>query len=169
MQLFRHRGGVVWVMLASIGCAGPSDESVARSDIESVIARGVEATRAQDIDAYMALIPGDAVLRDGAGGTVTREQLRANVLRDWSIVPRTLSISVAIDSLAVNGDSAAIHTSQRWERLMLQRDGVTTDTVLTTQRHKEIWRKTPRGWFAYVVEEQGGEVFINGQLFEPGR
>lgn len=168
MPSFSHRGGLLLVMLAFTGCAGPTYESLARSEIEAVIARGVEATRTQDIDAFMELIPEDAVLRDGAGGTVTREQLRANALRDWSIVPRTLSISVVVDSLAVNGDSATVHTSQRWERLMLQRDGVTTDTVLTTQRHKETWRKTPRGWFAHEVEELGGEVFINGHRFEPG-
>ena len=75
-----------------------------------------------------------------------------------SIIPKTLAISVAIDSIAVDGDTAIVHTSQRWERLMLQSDGVTTDTVLTTQRHQETWRKTPRGWFAYDVEELGREL-----------
>lgn len=149
-------------------CSGQSEALLARSEIESAIARGVEATRTQDIDAYMALIPGDAVLRDGGGATITRDELRANALRDWGIIPKTLSISVAIDSIAVDGDTAIVHTSQRWERLMLRRDGQTTDTVLTTQRHKETWRKTPRGWFAYEVEELGGEVFINGERYQPG-
>jgi hypothetical protein len=51
---------------------------------------------------------------------------------------------------------------------MLQRDGETPDTALTTQRHKETWRKTPRGWFAYELEELGGEVFINGERYQPG-
>jgi ketosteroid isomerase-like protein len=150
------------------GCTGQSDDSLARSEIEAAIARGVEATRTQDIDAYMALIPEDAVLHDGGGAIITRDELRANALRDWSIIPKTLSISVAIDSIAVNGDTAIVHTSQRWERLMLQRDGETTDTVLTTQRHKETWRKAPGGWFAYEVEELGGEVFINGERYQPG-
>jgi len=50
---------------------------------------------------------------------------------------------------------------------MLQRDGKTTDTVLATQKHRETWRKTPLGWFAYETEELGGEVFVNGKPFPP--
>ena len=170
---FRKYGvpAVVSLLLLA-GCARHSDESIPRAEseaaIEAAIARGVEATRAQDIEAYMALIPEDAILRVDTGEIVTRDQLRANALRDWSIIPRTLSIGVAIDSIDLNGDSATVYTSQRWERLMFQRDGKTTDTVLTTQRHKERWRKTPRGWFAYEVEELGGEVFMNGKRYKPG-
>lgn len=149
-------------------CAGESEDALVRSEIEAAIARGVEATRVQDIDAYMALIPEDAVLYDGDGTIVTRDALRANALRDWSIIPRTLSISTVVDSISRTADTATVHTSQRWERLMLRRDGVTTDTVLTTQKHRELWRKTPHGWFAYEVEELGGEVFINGEPYSPG-
>ena len=167
----RGAGGVSGVLAALllVGCAGDSRESIARSQIESAIARSVEATRTQDIDGYMASIPEDIILRDGSGEIITRGQLRANVLRDWSIIAKTLSISVTIDSVAVDGDSATVHTSQRWERLMFERDGKTTDTVLTTQKHKETWHKTPRGWFAYEIEELGGEVFVNGQRDQPER
>lgn len=97
------------VMVAAVfflaGCTGQSDDSLARFEIEAAIARGVEATRTQDIDAYMALIPEDAVLHDAGGAIIARDDLRANALRDWSIIPKTLSISVAIDSIAVNGDT----------------------------------------------------------------
>jgi ketosteroid isomerase-like protein len=155
--------------LAVSGCNAKRDDPqrAARTEIEAVIARSLEATRNQDIQAYMALIPDDAVLRDGSGKMITRDQLRADVLRDWSVIPKTLSISMAIDSIEVNGDAATVYTSQRWERLMLQRDGKTTDTALTTQKHKETWRKTSRGWLAYDVEELGGEVFVNGQRYLP--
>ena len=144
MNVCNGVSGVVAALLL-VGCVGDSGKSIARTQIESAIARSVEATRTQDIDGYMASIPEDFILRDGSGEIITRVQLRANVLRDWSIIPKTLSISVTIDSVAVDGDSATVHTSQRWERLMLERDGKTIDTVLTTQKHKEIWRNTPRG------------------------
>lgn len=159
--------GVLAALLLA-GCAGGSGESIARSQIEAAIARSVEATRAQDIDRYMASVPEDLILHDGSGEIITRDQLRTNALRDWSIIPKTLSISVTIDSIAVDSNSATAYTSQRWERLMLQRDGKTTDSVLTTQKHKEIWRNTPRGWFAYEVQELGGEVFVNGKRYQPG-
>ena len=162
-RIHRVTGALAAFLLA--GCAAGSGEASARSEIEAAIARGVEATRIQDIDAYMACIPEDAVQRDGAGQIISRDQLRADVLRDWSVIPRTLAIRVTIDSIDVHGDSAIVETSQRWERLMLERDGTTTDTVLTTQRHREMWRRTARGWFAYEIEELGGEVYVNGQLY----
>jgi hypothetical protein len=167
MKLCNGISGVLAVLLL-IGCNGGASESSARTQIEVAIGRSVEATRTQDIDAYMAAIPKDFVIRDASGAVITREQLRAHTLRDWSIIPKTLSISVTIESIALDGESATVHTSQRWERLMLQRDGRTTDTVLTTQKHKETWRHTQGGWFAYEVEELGGEVFVNGKRYQPG-
>ena len=152
-------------LLVIVGCNGEDTKFRARSQIEASIARSLEATRTQDIDAYMAGIPDDLVIHDTSGASITREQLRADTLRDWSIIPKTLSISMTIDSIAVDGNSATVYTSQRWERLMFQRDGKTIDTVLTTQKHKETWRQTPRGWFGYEVKELGGEVFVNGKAF----
>lgn len=63
-----------------------------RAEIEAAIARGVEATRTQDIEAYMAAIPEDLVQRDAEGNEISRDELRANALRDWSVIPKTLSI-----------------------------------------------------------------------------
>ena len=65
---FRKRGvpAVVSLLLLA-GCARHSDESIPRAEIEAAIARGVEATRTQDIEAYMALIPEDAILRVDTG------------------------------------------------------------------------------------------------------
>jgi hypothetical protein len=52
-----------------VGCAGQSVDSVARSEIEAAFARGVEATRTQEIEAYVALIEEGAVATDGSGGS----------------------------------------------------------------------------------------------------
>jgi len=167
MRLCNGISGVLAVLLL-IGCNGGARESTACAQIEAAIGRSVEATRTQDIDAYMAAISEDFVIRDASGAVITREQLRANALRDWSIIPKTLSISVTIESIALYGESATVYTSQRWERFMLQRDGKTTDTVLTTHKHKETWRHTQGGWSVDEVEELGGEVFVNGKRYQPG-
>lgn len=153
------------VLGGCIGSARSNSASTARAEIEAAITRGVEATRAQDIDAYMAEIPADVVVRDESGEVITRERQRANTLRDWGVISKTLSIRVTIERFELDDSVATVWTSQRWERLMLRRDGVTTDTVLTTQRHKETWRRTPRGWLAYEIEELGGEVFVNGERY----
>ena len=147
--------------------APPADDAAVRNAIEAEIAKSVEATRTQNIETYMECIPEDWVMQGENGERVTRDQLRANVLRDWGIIPHTLAIETKVDSLQVHGDAATVYTSQRWERLMLQRDGKTRDTVLTTQKHRETWRKTPRGWMAFEIEELGGEVWVNGKPYQP--
>jgi hypothetical protein len=55
------------------GCGRPSpspasSETQLRLAVEKGIARRLEATRAKDINAFMAEIPDDMVLEDGAGG-----------------------------------------------------------------------------------------------------
>ena len=163
------------LILLCIGasCGSPASHALlsneeVRSAIKVQIAKGVEATRIQDIDAYMDGVPEDLVIHDERGERITREQQRANTLRDWGIIPRTLTIDVKVDSLRRHGDTAAtVYTSQRWERLMRQRQGEKLDTVLTTQAHKEWWRKTQRGWRAYEIKELGGAVWINGTPYQP--
>jgi hypothetical protein len=49
---------------------------------------------------------------------------------------------------------------------MFQKDGKTKDTILTTQKHIETWKKTAKGWLNYDVKELGSKVFINGQEYK---
>lgn len=140
-----------------------------RAAISAELAKSTEATRNEDIDAYMDQLPEGLVIHDEDGSVVSREQQRANILRDWAIIERTLELMVRVDSLALHTDSATVYTSQRWERLMYQRDGVTLDTVVTTPQHREAWALTPQGWRGFEVVELGGTVTINGEPYVPGR
>jgi hypothetical protein len=135
--------------------------------ISAEIARGVDATRTKNIDAYMDQIPLGMEIRDERGAIITRDQQRVNTLRDWSIIALTRAISVVIDSLTARDDSVIVYTYQRWDRLMYERDGRTLDTVVTTQRHRELWRRGPQGWRSYRIEELGGTVEINGKPYAP--
>lgn len=156
------------LLLSTSACVHRSTPTkTVRASIEQSIARSVEATRAEDIDAYMAEIPEDFVLYDESGAIVSHEQQRADVLRDWSVIPGTISISTIVESIERRGATAIVHTSGRWERLMLRPDGQTTDVVLTTQKHRETWRETSNGWKGYDIEELGGEIFVNGQPYKP--
>lgn len=159
---------VALACLASCSSA-TQDAAAVRGAIEAALAQGVEATRVEDIDAYMAQLPEGLTIFDEDGSVVSREQQRANVLRDWAIIERTLAIEVVVDSLTVHADSATVYTSQRWERLMYRRDGVTLDTVVTTQRHREAWALTSQGWRGLEVVELGGTVMINGEPYLPSR
>ena len=91
---------------------------------------------------------------------------REFVLRDWAIVDTTLNNTYNLDSITVFKDSVVAYTFQKWERIMFQRDGITKDNVLTTQSHKEVWKKRLHLWMNYSVEELGGEIFINGKKYQ---
>ena len=151
---------------ASPGPASP--EAQARAAIEAAISQSLAATRNKDIDAFMASIPENWSVVDGEGHRIDRKQLRANTLRDWKIIANTIAIEEKIDSLKLDSPTqATVFTSQRWERMMYERDGKTQDHVVTTQRHRETWRKDQTGWKGYDVQELGGKVWVNGKLYEP--
>lgn len=159
-------------LLAAARPDSPSATATAETDVrravEAVIARSLAATRAKDIDAYMACIPDDWSCVDEAGHRVTRRELRENTLRDWKIIVATIAIEERVESLKLNSPTVAtVQTAQRWERTMLERDGRTKDHVITTQRHREEWRLTAQGWRSYKVTELGGKVWVNGKPYVP--
>lgn len=144
-----------------------------KSDIQKALDDCVKAVLTKDIDLYMKGIPEDFILKDESGEVISREKQRGYALRDWSIIDTTLKNIYKVDSLKVffqrspsEKDSAIVYTNQNWIRLMFRRDGMTKDTVLTTQRHKEIWKRNKSGWQNYEIEELGGDIFINGQLYK---
>lgn len=141
-----------------------AEKAAVKEQIQRALDAGLEATRRKDIEAYMAGFPEEIAIYDESGEIIDRATQRANVLRDWAIIDTTLYISMDIDSLVLlSRDSATVYTSQRWERIMYRQDGVTTDTVLTTQRHREHWKRLPDGWYGYEIVELGGKVYINGE------
>jgi hypothetical protein len=146
--------------------AREDNERIVRSKIEAEIARSLDATKRQDIQAFMDGFAPEFEVEATDGDQGTLGVLRANTLREWAIIPATLAISMRIDSLKTEGPrTAVVFTDQRWERLMLERDGVTRDTVVTTQRHREIWRRGTVGWRRSKVTELGGTVMVNGKPY----
>lgn len=166
---------LILAAFAAAGCAprAPQPEwcsaVVVRRDAEAVLAATMRATVAKDIEAYMALAPDSLVIYDTSGEIVDRDTLRANVLRDWAVIPETLALEQGVESVTMNAcESAELLVNQRWERTMLRPNGVAgTDRILTTQRHRETWRHTPEGWRGFEVEELGGDIFVNGERYEP--
>lgn len=168
IQLMQALFGITILGTFFFGCGTKEkqDEAQIRTEIQSQLDSCVKAIETKDIDLYMALIPEDFVIYDQSGEIISREKQREYTLRDWSIIDRTLSNIYIVDSLSISGDSAVVHTSQQWERLMFQRDGKTKDTVLTTQKHLETWKKTKKGWLNFDIKELGGQVFINGEEYK---
>jgi hypothetical protein len=137
-----------------------------QSSIQAEIDRSLEATRRKDINTFIDGFVPDFQIITPEGSRITRDTLRTNTLRDWAIIPATRDLWMRIDSVGpVGRDTAVVYTSQRWDRLMLQRDGVTRDTVVTTQKHREVWRMTTGRWRRAEVKELGGTVEVNGKPF----
>jgi hypothetical protein len=158
----------LWVLVLLISCSSnlePNEDQI-KNEIQRQLDLCVKSIKNKDIDLYMSLIPEDFVLYDENGEIISRDEQREYTLRDWSIIDRTLENQYRADSLDLKGDSALVYTSQRWERLMYQRDGKTKDTILTTQKHIETWKKTKLGWMNYDVKELGGQVFVNGTEYK---
>ena len=139
-----------------------------KEQIKKEIEEGIKATRTKNIELYMSQLPNDLILIDENGKLISKEQQRENTLRDWAIIDTTLNIEMKIDSIRfLKKDSVIVFTSQSWERMMFQRDGIKTDTVLTTQKHRETWKRNDIGWFGYYIEELGGTILINGKEYNP--
>ena len=137
-----------------------------KNDIQKQLDKCVQAVTTKDINLYMDLIPEDFIIKDQSGEIISREKQKEYTLRDWSIIDTTLNNEFVVDSIKTYGDSVLAYTSQKWERLMFRQDGKTKDTILTTQKHIETWRKTAKGWLNYEVKELGGDTFINGKLYK---
>lgn len=146
----------------------PGEKEAIQREIQSHIDDGVAATTTKDIERYMSRLPSDLKIYDENGEVITREMQRNYALRDWAIIDTTLDNWMRIDSIEFHAeDSVHVYTSQRWERIMFRRDGITTDTVVTTQDHLELWKKTEQGWFGYEVLELGGKIWLNGKRYIP--
>lgn len=136
--------------------------------IQNEISIMIQAVNNKDIETYMKKMPDDFVIYDNSGEIITREKQREYTLRDWSIIEKTLNNEMNIDSIDfVSKDSLYVFTSQKWKRIMYRQDGIIKDTILTTQLHKELWKNKKNRWISYDVEELGGEVYINGQKYNP--
>jgi ketosteroid isomerase-like protein len=168
---------LIWVgVTAACGPRVPSpaqELATARAAIAAQIARSVQATRDKDIDALLSVQTPDFTLQndttgDEHGELLTRDKLRANLLRDWSVIAENGTIDIQIDSLTLQGDTATVYTRQLYERLMHQREGPLLDTVVTSVKHREVWRRLPQGWrVAHIEELWHGPILVNGQIYTP--
>jgi hypothetical protein len=115
---------LITLSLTLPACASQPSAEVDRVKalIQASLDRGARATIVEDIDAYMAELPPDLSIADESGEIITRDEQRAYVLRDWSVIERTVSLTQRVDTLEVNGATADVITSQRWERLMQRPD-----------------------------------------------
>jgi hypothetical protein len=155
-------------VLTATGCSYQDtvrlNPEIDRAAITDRIAAGIDATRDKDIDAYMAQIPVGINLHDPDGNPVSRDQIREQVLAAWEYIQETRYLDVVVDTIVIAGDSAVVHTTQTWDRLVTRPDTAVVDTVMSMTRQREKWRRTPDGWRAFEIVTMGGTTRVNGIL-----
>jgi hypothetical protein len=164
----------VLVLVALAAChpsPRPPDPCRVRAEIEAVIAQAMQANRAKDIDGFMATFDDEFILDSNEqadrGRTIDRSALSADILRDWSITVRFYEVEQWITAIeSVTNDTAVIETNQLYHRTFSKPDGSPgEDDVMTTQRHRETWKKRADGWKLARVEELGGAIYVNGRPY----
>lgn len=156
---------IVTLLLAT---AIPDDTLLSRSVYEAIrdeIDFTLAATRGKDIARYMETVPDDYRIVEEDGSITDKKALRENQLRAWSIITRTNQISQRITGfqLGCAGACATVWTSQKWDRQMLARDGMSEHNVVTTQDHKERWELRGSRWINTAIDELGGTVLVDGK------
>jgi hypothetical protein len=145
------------------------DDGAARASIIAQINAGIEATRNKNADGYIDQIPDGVVMRDARGDTLSRDSLRAQILRSWASIRETRALDAVVDTIILRGDSATVITTMRWDRLVFQPNGKGVDTVLSVSKQSERWHKTPKGWRAFNVTPMANTVTVNGHPVIPMR
>jgi ketosteroid isomerase-like protein len=146
-----------------------------RAAISAQVASGAAAARTKDIDAYMAQFPPEIELRGPNNDVMTREELRAQVLRAWESIRVTRALDAQVTSVILHRDSATVFLTQKWDRLVARPDGKTVDTVITESSRREVWRKTGGIWRSYEGINTQSRTTVNGALvvtvpgLSPGR
>ena len=107
----------------------------------------------QDIDAFLDNLEPDFSAEPLRGPASDKATVGAAVRARMATVDSS-EIQVVIDSLSVHGDTAEVYNHQRFSRVVRDSDGVARRMV-TTQRHFERWRRTPRGWRIFFIRELG--------------
>ena len=139
------------------GRGSGNQEEVTAQAVRRAIAMRYEHQAAayarRDIDAFLDNLESDFKGQPLRGPAYDKATVATAVRARMASVDSS-EIQVVIDSLSVEGDTAQVYNHQRFSRVVRDSSGVAR-RVVTTQRHFERWRRTPRGWRIFFLRELG--------------
>ena len=138
--------------------------AAARAAIATQASVGAAATKTKNIDAYMAQIPVDAGMLGANDSVITRDEVRAQVLKAWESIRETRALDVQVTSVLLHGDSATVFLTQKWDRLVVRPDGKTIDTIVSESSRREKWMKKGGIWRSYDGVTLQNRTTVNGAL-----
>lgn len=138
-----------------------------RRAIEDWYGRNVEAFRAKDVAAVMALRTEDFHTITPDGKVNTRADMEAYTKRFLGRIDHFISLDFQIGTIEVQGDLASAYVTQKTVRMQRFPDG-TLHKVEARAVQRESWKKTAEGWKMHRVDNvQDAGLFVDDQPYKP--
>lgn len=155
-------------MLAGLIAAVPAPQSPSvRTEIERRYEENRRAFMARDSGAVLRLRHPAFHTVDAAGQANTRAQFETRTGVLLGAIVQFDTLTFAIDSLTVKGDTAIVVMRQRTARRQRLMDG-SVHFVQTGAVQRELWVRAPEGWLMWQVDQVHPDpVFVDGQQRAP--
>lgn len=140
-----------------------------REAIEDWYARNMEAFKAKDVAAIMALRTDDfhTITPDGKVNTRADMELRTKGFLDR--IDHFISQDNQIGPIEMEGDLASADITQKTVRMQRLQDGA-VHKVEGIAVQRETWKKTTEGWKLYRIDNiRDGGLLIDGKPYNPNR
>jgi ketosteroid isomerase-like protein len=140
-----------------------------RKAIEDWYARNMEAFKAKDVAAIMALRTDDfhTITPDGKVNTRAYMETRTRLFLDR--IDHFISQDNQIGTIEVGGNLASADITQKTVRMQRFPDG-TLHKVESVAVQRETWKKTTAGWKLYRVDNiRDGGLLVDDKPYKPNR
>ena len=140
-----------------------------RKAIEDWYARNMEAFKAKDVAAIMALRTDDFHTITPDGKVNTRADMETRTKRFLDRIDHFISQDNQIGAIEVEGSLASAEITQRTVRMQWFADG-TLHKVEGIAVQRESWKKTTEGWKLYRVDNiRDGGLLVDDKPYRPNQ
>jgi ketosteroid isomerase-like protein len=138
-----------------------------RKAIEDWYARNMEAFKAKDVAAIMALRTDDFHTITPDGKVNTRADMETRTKRFLERIDYFISQDNQIGTIEVEGNLASADITQKTVRMQRFPDG-TLHKVESAVVQRETWKKTTKGWKLYRVDNiRDGGLLVDDKPYKP--
>ena len=140
-----------------------------RKAIEDWYARNMEAFKAKDVAAIMALRSDDFHTITPDGKVNTRADMEVRTKGFLARIDHFISQDNQIGTIEMNGNVASADITQKTVRMQRFQDG-TLHKVEGVAVQRETWKKTTEGWKLYRVDNiRDGGLLIDDKPYKPNQ
>ena len=140
-----------------------------RKALEEWYARNIEAFKAKDVAAIMALRTDDFHTITPDGKVNTRADMETRTRRFLDRIDHFISQDNQIGTIDVKGNLASADIAQKTVRMQRFPDG-TLHKVESAVVQRETWKETTEGWKLYRVDNiRDGDLLVDDKPYKPNQ